>query len=334
MYCHALLSDGESGLFAEDGESTRRRGAGGAFRRPVKCEQPSKEVVNELERMLRPQERGWQNVLQNFFTPLSRISNAHNSSQRTATSSLGEVVLQDEELNFLETVHSPLTIHHSLKKAAFTLAEVLITLGVIGVVAALTIPNIIQNYKRHVAEVRLEKFYSSINQAIKMAELTYGDRALWYEDSSDYEKNKQWFEKYIIPYLNVVKTEEVHTHSWRKLYYLSDGSAVSMSVNSARDYYYWPNNAKKCIEDFNSNYWEPQGKCLFTFFYAPNMGQYNFEPFDYAVSQQNIEYTLKYHKNYGCYIDKVGGMYWRGYCAKLIQYNGWKFPKDYPYNVY
>ena len=33
---------GESGLFAEGGGSTRRRGAGGAFRRPVKREQPSR----------------------------------------------------------------------------------------------------------------------------------------------------------------------------------------------------------------------------------------------------------------------------------------------------
>ena len=55
--CLHILSEGESGLFAEGEESTRRRGAGGAFRRPVKCEQPSKEVVNE-QRMLQPQERG------------------------------------------------------------------------------------------------------------------------------------------------------------------------------------------------------------------------------------------------------------------------------------
>lgn len=33
---------------------------------------------------------------------------------------------------------------------AFTLAEVLITLGVIGVVAALTIPQLVKNYKEKV----------------------------------------------------------------------------------------------------------------------------------------------------------------------------------------
>lgn len=33
-------------------------------------------------------------------------------------------------------------------KKAFTLAEVLITLGIIGIVAAITIPNLIANYQK------------------------------------------------------------------------------------------------------------------------------------------------------------------------------------------
>ena len=37
----------------------------------------------------------------------------------------------------------------SLKKSAFTLAETLITLTIIGVVAALTIPNLISSYQKH-----------------------------------------------------------------------------------------------------------------------------------------------------------------------------------------
>ena len=44
---------------------------------------------------------------------------------------------------------SRFTLHTSLKKrAAFTLAEVLITLGIIGVVAAITMPSVIGHYKR------------------------------------------------------------------------------------------------------------------------------------------------------------------------------------------
>ena len=40
---------------------------------------------------------------------------------------------------------------------AFTMAEVLITLGIIGIIAAITMPSLIKNYKKHEAEVRLKK---------------------------------------------------------------------------------------------------------------------------------------------------------------------------------
>ena len=39
-------------------------------------------------------------------------------------------------------------IHHENNKKGFTLAEVLITLGIIGVVAALTIPGLIANHRK------------------------------------------------------------------------------------------------------------------------------------------------------------------------------------------
>lgn len=51
-------------------------------------------------------------------------------------------------------------------KRAFTLAEVLITLGIIGVVAALVLPNAINGYKRKQLEVQFKKTASLIDQAI------------------------------------------------------------------------------------------------------------------------------------------------------------------------
>ena len=51
----------------------------------------------------------------------------------------------------------------------FSLSEVLITLGIIGVVAALTIPNIIKNYQKHKTINRLKTTYSTLNNALEMA---------------------------------------------------------------------------------------------------------------------------------------------------------------------
>ena len=53
------------------------------------------------------------------------------------------------------------------RKIAFTLAEVLITLGIIGVVAAMTLPTLIQNHQKRSLEVATQKFYSTMSQAVK-----------------------------------------------------------------------------------------------------------------------------------------------------------------------
>ena len=69
-----------------------------------------------------------------------------------------------KENNFTDKVFSRFTSHLSLK-SAFTLAEVLITLGIIGVVAAMTIPTLIGNYKFSVLNNQLKTVYSDLNQA-------------------------------------------------------------------------------------------------------------------------------------------------------------------------
>ena len=55
-------------------------------------------------------------------------------------------------------------------KFGFTLAEVLITLGIIGVVAALTIPTLINNYKAKRLRSQFLKSYSTIQQVFKQME--------------------------------------------------------------------------------------------------------------------------------------------------------------------
>ena len=66
--------------------------------------------------------------------------------------------------------------------SGFTLAEVLITLGIIGVVAALTIPTLVANHRKKTVEVSLAKFYTTMNQAIKLAENDYGEMTYWAPD--------------------------------------------------------------------------------------------------------------------------------------------------------
>ena len=69
-------------------------------------------------------------------------------------------------------------------KKAFTLAEVLITLAIIGVVAALTIPTLVVNYQKKVTMTKLKKEYNYINNAFRAYMATEGvndmkDTTLW-----------------------------------------------------------------------------------------------------------------------------------------------------------
>ena len=58
-------------------------------------------------------------------------------------------------------------------RVGFTLAEVLITLGIIGVVAAMTIPTLIANTNNAKFKSQYKKTLSTLNQAAKMAEAKY-----------------------------------------------------------------------------------------------------------------------------------------------------------------
>ena len=49
------------------------------------------------------------------------------------------------------------------KRKAFTLTEILIAVGVIGVVSALTVPNLVNNQQRKAQAVALSKAYATIN---------------------------------------------------------------------------------------------------------------------------------------------------------------------------
>ena len=60
-----------------------------------------------------------------------------------------------------------------LKKCAFTLAELMITIGVVGVVAAITIPTLIQNSNSKKFSTQFKKELSTLNQAAISAQAQY-----------------------------------------------------------------------------------------------------------------------------------------------------------------
>ena len=95
-------------------------------------------------------------------------------------------------------------------KKGFTLAEVLITLGIIGVVAAMTMPSLIQNYRKKEATTRIKKFYSMMSQAVLLSTNDNGEPTEWTRKAQDGSSDKQsinaqnaydFFMTYLAPYI-------------------------------------------------------------------------------------------------------------------------------------
>lgn len=86
-------------------------------------------------------------------------------------------------------------------KKAFTLAEILIVLSIVGVVAAMTIPLLQQNIQERATITALKKTYSTLNNAYKMAEQDQGDPTNW---GLTIPISKSMM-KILIPYLKISK---------------------------------------------------------------------------------------------------------------------------------
>ena len=75
--------------------------------------------------------------------------------------------------------YRPIALSPIRKKAAFTLAEVLIALGIIGVVAAVTLPSFIQKKYEKETVAKVKKAYSELSQAYLMARNEFGTFDEW-----------------------------------------------------------------------------------------------------------------------------------------------------------
>ena len=86
-----------------------------------------------------------------------------------------------------------------MRKSAFTLAEVLITLGIIGVVAAMTLPALVNNYKEKQLVTQTKKTYSNIENAIRLAQQdlgSLGDNTILFDVTQTHAQAAQKFSKY------------------------------------------------------------------------------------------------------------------------------------------
>jgi len=232
---------------------------------------------------------------------------------------------------------------------AFTLAEVLITLAIIGVVAALTIPSVITNYQNTQTSTALKKAYSTLASTTNLAIKDHGPISSWdiIEGDATVEKSKDFVDKYIIPYLRISKNCGLRTSDDCKFefryyndpqvyklggsftrFYLADGTFVGI---------YARNKNGRVRAQVNIDVNGQKG---------PNKFGVDIFPFDYLIKRNEaypgklipvcnyddngncaIEDSLSDSVNSnGCNKDETGG-----YCSHVIMANGWKIPSKEEY---
>ena len=104
-------------------------------------------------------------------------------------------------------------------KKGFTLAEVLITLAIIGVVAALTIPSVISNYQQMEFKTGLKKAVSVLNEAIQTNIAQDGETPYENEDLFNYLQRRMS----VIKTMKVWNSKDNRWGSTNDIFYTTDG---------------------------------------------------------------------------------------------------------------
>ncbi|MBE7705959.1 MAG: type II secretion system protein [Cyanobacteria bacterium SIG30] len=225
---------------------------------------------------------------------------------------------------------------------AFTLAEVLITLAIIGVVAALTIPSVITNYKNQEIATRLKKTFTTLANTTNLAIKDYGSIASWHlGDTNSGAAAKDFNDKFLIPYLRVMKdcgvsdegtclhkvktlnnVESNLTGQYYSKFFLADGTFIATKISRSTASNGGENEYLEIQIDINGEQ-------------KPNMYGRDYFIFNYTIKSKGnpvgklVPYGAltidKAHMNitsdYGC---RIGGL--GSYCSAVLYTNNWQIP--------
>ena len=200
------------------------------------------------------------------------------------------------------------------------MAEVLITLGIIGIVAALTMPSVISNYKEKETIAKLKKTYSLLSQAYITAFNKYGSPDEWVWSPQTYPI-PQTLAGYLIENLKVAKvcddgtcfpdviykrlngTNHTNYHNFGSQaasFVLSDGTVILFwssgscsAINKTCGFIYTDINGKN-----PPNQW---GRDMFGFILSPtNIVPFGVEGYEYTFQEACNKSRNSYLNELGC----------------------------------
>lgn len=224
--------------------------------------------------------------------------------------------------------YSPVHLITYSTKIAFTLAEVLITLGIIGIIAEATIPTLVNNTEKKQTVTKLQKSYSDLYQVIRLSEIDNGPSSSWnYTNSVTIADTHNFINTYILPYFSGLQFCSDGLDPDSKCgstvsstganYSLKDG--VGFSIVAAND------KTAAIIIDVNGGK-KPNklGKDVFYFKLSPTNG---LQPYGYTKGMTRDQ--IINDGTFGCTTAAI--TYPKHLCTALIYYDGWTIADDYPW---
>ena len=218
----------------------------------------------------------------------------------------------------------------------------MITLGIIGIVAALTIPTLVTKYQQHLFVNKVKQTYSLVSNAMLASAAQNGTPDQWLYVTLDgkdenYVQNfsnhmKETATKYFKPYLKTIGEGNENfgyyliLQNGVTLYFYPDGSFnnytdkifsqtrffIVGSINN--NHSYWLDQSrdysrKDFVMEINKNYKTPKVSLF--------------------CSNGDIK-NITDESGYRCNKNNVKNQ--RACCAALLQKNGWRITKDYPWD--
>ncbi len=227
------------------------------------------------------------------------------------------------------------------------MAEVLITLGIIGIIASMTMPQLLGHYQKKVTETRLKRVYNIIAQTIERSKVEYGDPSGWWLDAiagkgQSYrdDATELFVSQFWDPWVPKIKDktyESMKDFGYDKvnglkmdntkamIYVLNDGTVVGIWIMVYIDENGKGGNLSAIgyMVDVNGlEYPNMFGRDIFLFQLNPKTGGI-IENTENLTREELIEKCAYSRKT-----DKFFNNY---YCTILIAHDGWEIKPDYPW---
>lgn len=199
------------------------------------------------------------------------------------------------------------------RKIAFTLAEVLVTITVIGAIAAMTLPNLNTHFKRMEYSARLKTFVNGMDNAIQQMEMEKGS----FKDvkmPKDYKEATKWYLANIDPYFG-------HSYVKGNVIYFKNGSTMSTGNYAGCWDIAYDLNGKNPPNTYGID------KHYFMFCFSDNArkaycGDKNIFFCPYKSAQKRTREVAKNLCKNSMYT-----------CLQLLEMDGWEFKPDYPRQI-